>query len=225
MTETLEITVEEEGIEGGEVEHRAAKVDAVSFPERTIDVIVIPYETPTIIDDGRRAFEEIVSRGAFGNVQQRAGGRIKVFRDHEGRLPVGYVKTLYPNRDEGLLAKLQISRTDDGEETLVLADDGVLDASAGFGLLRDKDGRVKHGAAVWETRSRRRLNHLWLDHVAMVGNPAYPTANVLDVRASVSPAAAMEAAGPVPTPNRDTLAAQRLQTLYADLDRRYGLNR
>lgn len=224
MTETLESPAEL-GIEGGEVEHRSAKVGEVSFPERTIDVIVIPYETPTIIESGRHTFEEIVSRGAFGNVQQRAGGRIKVFRDHEYRQPVGYVKTLYPNRDEGLLAKLLISRTDDGEETLVLADDGVLDASAGFGLLRDKDGHVKHGAAVWETRNRRRLNHLWLDHVALVPDPAYPTANVLAVRAAERPSAAADGRGPVLTPNRDVLAAQRLEALYADLDRRYGLNR
>ena len=82
----------------------------------------------------------------------------------------------------------------------------MLSASAGFGLLRRDDGRVWEDAEVWERgRQLRRLNRLWLDHLAFVPNPAYPDAAVISVRrAVVSP---QEAPGGVEaTPNRDRLA-------------------
>jgi HK97 family phage prohead protease len=193
MTELL---VEEELLEiedegewrGGPVEYRSAKVSDVSFPQREIELVVIPYEVPALIQERSRTYLEVVSRGAFGNVQRRAGGKIKVNLGHDASRAVGRVQTLYPNREEGLVAKLRISKTPDGNDTLELAADGVLDASAAFGLLVDKaTGKPKPGAEVWETRNRRRLNHLWLDHVAMVSNPAHPGSHVIAVRNNDDP--------------------------------------
>jgi HK97 family phage prohead protease len=218
MTELLEEVEEQDECErSGRVEYRAVQLGEVSFPERTVELMVIPYETPTVLNHQGRVIEEIVSRGAFGKIQQRAGGRIKVNRDHDPQRPLGYVKNLYPNRDDGLVAKLFISKTDAGEEALTLADDRVLDCSAGFGLLYGKDGRVRPDAEVWETQNRRRLNHVWLDHVALVSNPAYPTAQVLSVR-SDDPVAQ-----PVGSPNLQQLREQELEARYAALDARFSV--
>ena len=70
-------------------------------------------------------------------------------------------------------------KTQLGDETLTLCDEGGLDASAGFALLQRDDGRVWDDAEVWErNRTVRRLNRIRLDHLAFVPNPAYRDARV-----------------------------------------------
>src|SRR5262249_17427340 len=154
--------------------HRASEVVGVSFPNRTIEVVVMPYERATRVVEANRQFEEIVSKGAFDGVQRRAN-RIRVNREHDRRYTIGGVRTLHPSPDEGLVAEIRFPATPLGDETLELANDGFLDGSAGFGVMD------RAGAEVGEPRPRRRLNHLWLDHVAMTASPAYEDAKVLAV--------------------------------------------
>lgn len=196
-----------------ELFHRVATLSGVSFPDRTIELIVIPYETETTVVHDGKLVQEIVSRNAFDGIQQRPN-RVRVNRDHDVTRTCGQALRFFPSREEGLVAELRISNTELGNETLQLADEGILDASAGFGLLRDKNGRVKQDAMVWETRGRVRLNHLHLAHVALTPDPAYETANVLAVRQAE---AAVEGE-PVPTPNLDQVRAWLLQTRYSQLD-------
>jgi phage head maturation protease len=118
---------------------------------------------------------------------------------------------LHPSREEGLVAEVKISPVALGDETLVLAEDGILDASAGFAI---KD---EPGAEVWETRGRHRLNKLWLDHIGLVPDPAYPTASVLAVR-QADPVVVASA-----TPNRDRLLLEEARRQYAALDVRWGV--
>lgn len=198
-----------------EIEFRSAELANVSFPNRTIELVVMPYETEAVVPYHGRLITEICSRGAWDGIEARTG-RIRVNRDHEIRRTVGRSVAFHPSRAEGLIAELRISRTELGEETLALADDGVLDASAGFALMHDRATRkVKPGAEVWETRSRRRLNHLYLDHIALTPDPAYETANVLAVRSNDP---AVEASV---MPNRQALQLQELRDLYAAIDSRY----
>jgi phage head maturation protease len=205
-----------------DLEYRASRIGEVNYPKRLIELVVMPYESETSDASYRgRRITEIVSRGAFDGVEQRTS-QIKVNRGHVIDRIVGRTVALHPSRQEGLVAELRISRTELGEETLVLADDGLLDASAGFTLLR-KNGRtgpVVDRAEVWESRDRRRLNHLFLDHVAMVPDPAYDGAKVLAVR-STRP----EPVAVVSMPNRDRLELDQLEERIAELDRRYGLAR
>lgn len=197
------------------------QVAEVNFPKRIVTVIAMPYERPTPID-GR--FVEIVSRGAFDGIEKRTS-QIRANRDHSWDKPVGKVVALHPSRKEGLVADVKISRTTVGQDTLELCEDDVLSASAGFGLLRRDDGRVWDDAEVWErNRSVRRLNRLWLDHLAFVPNPAYPDAAVLSVRhAAVSP---QEPPGgehtSVSMPNRDRIALETLRAEKAALDARWS---
>lgn len=202
-----------------ELEIRAAQVVDVSYPKREIDLIVMPYETETLVPhprDPRRLVTEIVSRGAFDGIEER-GGAVRVNRDHQAERTIGRAVRFQPSRQEGLVAELYIARTNLGDETLEMANEGLLDASAGFALLRDKQTKqVKDDAEVWETRNRRRLNHLWLGHIAMVSDPAYETANVLAVRHTEPVAVA------VATPNLDSLEIERLRQQRAEILARYS---
>jgi phage head maturation protease len=199
-----------------EIETRTAQVQTVSFPQRTIELVVMPYEREEEVEFHGRLITEVVSRGAFDGIQRRGDRRVKVNRGHHLDLAVGAVNRFDPNRDEGLVAEVYISRTELGDETLTLADDGILDASAGFGPLTEtRNGRrqPKPGWEVWEGRSRRRLNHLWLDHIAMTPDPAYRDAKVLAVRA----AADVLAGAREPTPNLDQVRGWILADRYAKL--------
>jgi len=200
-----------------EIEFRAAQVADVSYPSRTVTVIAAPYETPTVIHTARGQFTEVVTRGAYDGVQRRAGS-VRANRDHDWQRMAGRVTALHPERDEGLVAEVRMFKTPLGEETLELCADDGLSASAGFALMRTNGstGSVKARAEVWEGRTRR-LNELWLDHVAFVPNPAYETASVLDVRD------AREAVSLAPRPNLDRLQLELARARLAEIDARYGI--
>jgi HK97 family phage prohead protease len=157
----------------GPIEVRTASTVDVSHVRRTIELVVMPYETPTSVAHHGRTVTEIVSRGAFDTIA-RDGGRVRVNRDHDVQRTIGRAVKFDPNRHEGLIGEVRIARTALGDESLALADDGILDVSAGFGVLS--------GGERWETHSRRRLTKLWLDHVALTPIPAYESARVLAVR-------------------------------------------
>lgn len=203
----------------------AYEVASVNFDKRLITVLAMPYETPTLVQYRGRWVNEVVSRSAFDGVERRAG-QVKVNRDHTWDKPVGKVVALHPSRSEGLVAEIKITKGTPsapyvlGDDTLALADDGVLSASVGFMLLARNDGRVYDDAEVWEQRGAlRRLNRLRLDHIALVPMPAYADAVVLDVRDST--ASVGEAAAALLTPNLDRLAAIQARQRFEELDRKY----
>jgi HK97 family phage prohead protease len=205
-----------------EIEFRDAHVAEVSYPHRTATVIVAPYETPTVIHTRARSFTEVVSRGAYDGVQTRAG-KIKANRDHNWERLAGRVTALYPDRDEGLLAEVRMSRTPLGDETLELCADEVLAVSAGFALMREggAEGPIKRGAETWEAnRTVRRLNELWLDHVAFVPDPAYQSATVLDVRRQEEEPPVEEG---LALPNLTRFQVDSWRAEMAAIDARYGL--
>jgi HK97 family phage prohead protease len=162
----------------GPIEIRSAPepVD-VSLAQRLIELIVMPYERPALVEHKGRMIEEVCSPGAFDGIQ-RQGNRVRVNRDHKRERTVGKALAFFPDSPEGLVAQVKVARTPLGDETLALAEDGCLDASAGFG--------VKPNGERWETRDRRRLTSLYLDHIALTPDPAYVDANVLAVRGGLT---------------------------------------
>jgi len=186
-----------------ELEFRAATTLSASFPKRQIELVVMPYETEAQVVHHGRWIREIVSRGAFDGINANER-RIKVNLNHRSEQSIGRAVRFYPDHQEGLVAELQISRTREGDEALELASDGVLDASAGFGVMDDGEH--------WPERGLRRLTKLWLDHIAMVADPAYRTANVLAVRQ------AGEATATVPRPNMEIVRGWRLSDRYAMIE-------
>ena len=170
---------------------------AVSWPKRTIEVIVTPWEREAIVDDypGRGLVTEVFSRGAYDGIETRPN-RVRVNRDHVAQRTVGRALAFAPKHERGLVAELKIADTLLGDETLQLAADDCLDASAGW--------RPMPGGLRWEGRNRVRVTKAWLGHIALVPEPAYEGARVLAVRAD-SPAVA--AVVPQLTPHRDELQA------------------
>lgn len=205
-----------------EVETRSGdgyQVADVNFPKRLVTVVAMPYEKPADVVIRGRPVTEIVSRGAFDGIEKRTS-QIRTYRDHAYNHVVGKIVALHPSRKEGLVSEVRIFKTLLGDETLALCDEGGLDASVGFGLLRRDDGRVWEGAEVWErNRTVRRLNRLWLDHLALVPDPAYPDATVLDVRNGA--AAPHEPPGGDGMPNRDRLLLQQQRAALDALNRRW----
>lgn len=212
------MTVTEQPVETRSgVDHQVAEVN---FPKRIVTCIAMPYEQPAEIHEHGRSYLEVVSREAFNGSEKRAGGQIRVNRDHDWENLCGKIVGIHPSRREGLVTDVKIFGTDIGERTLVECDEGGLDASVGFQLLLRKDGRVYDDAEVWErNRTVRRLNRLWLDHLAFVPNPAHDT-SVLSVR-DTSPRP-QEAVGgermSVGTPNLDRAALDLLRSQKAALD-------
>lgn len=182
----------------------------VSFPQRTIELVVMPYGRGAQVpwDGGRREVTEIIERGAFDGIERRAN-RIRANRDHQDQRTFGRATALYPSREEGLVAQVRVARTALGDETLELADDGCLDASAGF--------QVKPGGMSWENRTRYRVNKAFLVHIALVPDGAYGEhAGVLAVRQAETATLERPAA-----PNLAALRLQRLREEYERIDARY----
>jgi HK97 family phage prohead protease len=182
------------------VEWRAAvEVSAVDFADRTIEVIVVPYDEDTTVEyppGSGKLITESVDRGAFVGVEKRPG-RVRANRDHDVTRTVGLARAIYTDRPNGLVGEVYVSRTLLGDETLQLADDGVLGASVGMA--------VRPADQVWSAgRSRRRIAKAFLDHIALVPNPAYQGAEVLAVRSQVQ-APSFEA--PPATPYLDEVLA------------------
>jgi len=186
---------------------RMAETIGVDFPKRTIELIVTPYEVEATVPFKGRMVTEIFDRGAYDGIQRRAN-RIRVNRDHVAERTVGRAIALHPSRDVGLVAELRIAQTTLGDETLALADDDCLDASAGYLPMP--------GGEVWETRNRVRITKAWLGHIALVPEPAYADAKVLAVRRAE---AAVEGER-IPTPNLDAVRAWRLADQLAQMEAR-----
>jgi phage head maturation protease len=184
----------------GELRFREAQTIGVSFPDRIIELIVTPYERETLVPHKGRMVTEIFSREAYAGIDRRPN-RIRANRDHDATRTVGRAIALHPSREEGLVAELKIARTELGDETLTLADEDCLDASAGYLPMP--------GGEVWENRDRVRIRKAWLGHIALVPEPAYEDARVLAVRHADK----VEAA----TPNLDRVRAWILQDKFATL--------
>jgi phage head maturation protease len=187
-----------------EVRHSAQPV-AVDFPARTITVVAMPYDEETAVEYHGRIIVEVCDPAAFSGIEMRSG-RVKANRDHDLSRTMGKAVAWHTSRTDGLVADVKVSPTPLGDETLTLADDGVLDVSAGF--------RVNRGGERWEGRSKRRLLNLWMDHLAFVPDPAYEGAKVLAVRSSSAGVALPPAVAPVATPNLDAVRALLAEDRY-----------
>jgi HK97 family phage prohead protease len=149
----------------------------VSYPRRTIELVVMPYDEAAVVPFDGRLVKETIARGAFDGIERRAN-RVRVNRDHRPDRLVGKAITFHPRRPEGFVAEVRIANTELGNETLELADDGCLDASAGFMPLGDN-------ALEWHGRDAYTVRRAFLGHIALTPDPAYDGAKVLAVRAAV----------------------------------------
>lgn len=166
------------------VEQRAATVEDVNFPERTIDVLAAPYEQEAIVEYRGEIWRERIERGAFNGIEQRAN-RIKAYRDHapgahmrgQGTTGlIGRVVSFSPESKEGLVGSVKIAKTALGDETLTLAGEGILGVSVGI-AVKGSDQVLNRA------QQTRRIRRAFIDHLAFPDNGAYEGAQVIDVRA------------------------------------------
>jgi HK97 family phage prohead protease len=157
--------------------------------------VAVPYDEWAIVEYQGRLIEESIDPAAFGMVQNRAR-RFLVNLEHDESRIVGNVREL--RSDKGLVAKVKIRRTPEGDQALDDAADGMLGASIGMA--------VSQAGQTWETRSKRRITKAFLDHIALTFTPAYVGAEVLEVRTSPTVVAIEQVSL---TPNLDRILAER----------------
>lgn len=186
----------------GEWLTRAAETIGVDYPNRMVELIVMPYNERAMVPFRGRVVAEEIAPGAFDGIEKRAN-RVRVNRDHDVRRTVGRAVAFYPARPEGLVGRVKISRTELGDETLELAHDGNLDASAAFLPMGD--------ATQWLDRNTVRYSKCWLGHIALTPEPAYEGARVLAVRHTEPPGE------PPATPNLDRVRAWILEDRYSQI--------
>lgn len=188
----------EQGEQEAPLEFRSSAVAGVNFAQRIIEVIAVPYEQEAAVEYRSELWKESFARGAFDGIEKRPN-RVRANIDHDNRRLIGKVVTFYPSRDEGLVAEVRISQTLLGDETLALADDGVLAASVGF-TTRARDQVFNRAART------RRIVKAFVDHLALTATPVYAGADVLSVRSDgrAGPAASLP---PLVTPALDELSA------------------
>lgn len=175
------------------VEFRSATVADINFAQRIIELIAVPYDKPGLAPWRGEVWEERFMRGSFDGIEKRPG-RVKANRDHDLTRLVGKAVKFWPAREEGLVSAIKISQTVLGDETLALAADEVLSPSIGFAAL-GRDHVLDRRAMT------RHINRAFLDHIALVPDPAYQDAKVVSVRdSSITGDAALP---PLVTPTLD----------------------
>lgn len=152
----------------------AAGVADVDAKQRLIEVIAVPYGQEAPVPYRGEVWMESFERGSFDGIEQRSQP-IMVNREHTRGDTVGKVVQWWPDRAEGLVAEVRVAKTLRGDETLSLAEDGMVRASIGFGV-RPRDQVLDR------SKMKRRILKAFVDHLSLVEDPAYTGAEVLAVR-------------------------------------------
>jgi HK97 family phage prohead protease len=178
------------------IEFRDSSLTGVNFAQRIIEVVVVPYEEPGIVEYRGEIWHEVFLRNSFDGIEKRPN-RVRANRDHDDKRLVGKAVKFWPSREEGLVAEVRISQTPLGDETLALANDDVLDVSVGY-AARGRDQEFERRTMT------RRIKKAFADHIAFTPTPTYAGAGVLAVRHQVQ---SPDAAGlqKLDTPNLDEL--------------------
>jgi HK97 family phage prohead protease len=156
------------------LESRESVLAGVNFKQRLIDLLAVPYDQEADIEYRGELWRERFSRGAFDGIEDHAG-RVRVNRGHNRDRTIGKVVQFLPSHEDGLMSRVRIASTPLGDETLALADEDMLSPSITF-AVRGRDQLL-------DRRSRVRvINRAFIDHIAMVEDPAYRGAKVLAVR-------------------------------------------
>jgi HK97 family phage prohead protease len=142
---------------------------------RTLDVRVVPYNTPAQVSDGGPVYREEWADGSFDD-QLVAGHRLKVlmnFEHHQGFADLIGKGLSLRSAPDGLHGSFRVRETEAGDLALELVRDGILD---GISL----EARAKKSIRTAEGVVRRVRAHL--HNVALCRTPAFADARVLAVR-------------------------------------------
>ena len=135
---------------------------------REITGIAVPYDVAATVSDGTTV---IIKQGAL----PVDGKAPRLYMNHDANNAIGIV-TERVDTPEGMMFTAKISKTQSGDEALILAQDGVLDSvSIGINPVKyttAKDGTVTVTAADWI-------------ELSLVPVPAFAGAIITDIAASI----------------------------------------
>lgn len=143
---------------------------------RTIYGTVVPYNTPTEVDDGRGRYREMFAPGAFARSIRERGHKVTLAVQHDlrTRFPIGKATRL-EERSEGLWGEFYVPDTTDGNDAIQLVKSEIVTAfSVSFRPVHDH--RDDNGVVV--------RTEAGLAHVGLVSEPAYPDAQVAGIRSA-----------------------------------------
>jgi phage head maturation protease len=154
-------------------------VGDVNVKQRLVDLLAVPWDQETSVPWRGEIWNEVFRRGAFDGLADHAG-RVLVTRGHKeppdrGEI-VGKLVAVDPGYTDGLFARAKIAETTLGDETLALAEEDMLSPSVGYRVKERGDVNLNH-----RTRLRE-VVRAFLDHLSLVGYPAFTGAQVLAVR-------------------------------------------
>lgn len=157
------------------IELRSAEITDLKEAQRIVTVIVAPYEQETPVMWRGEVWTEQFERSAWDNLKKMRPDRVRANRAHDRSKTCGRAVKFNPNDSRGLIADIYLAKTQLGEDTLELCRENCLSVSAGFGALpQDQD--------IDRAAKSRRIKSAYLDHISFVEDPAYPGAEVLEVR-------------------------------------------
>lgn len=156
---------------------RTFEADFTVGDGRTVDVRVVPYDTPADVSDdgGRTVYREEWASGAFDD-QLVAGHRLKVLLNFEHLSGISNVVgkgVALRSQADGLHGSFRVTQGQDGDKALELINDGILDGVS-LEAYAKKSIRTAEGVV------RRVKAHL--RNVAICREGAFPDARVLAVR-------------------------------------------
>ncbi len=149
------------------------EVAEVDGDGRTLHALVVPYNTPTTVNDGQGPYKEQFVMGAFERAVNVPNRVWLNFEHHPGLSNVVGNGIHFEERTDGLYGDLQIDEGSDGDKALRYVNKRVLTGMSVEFKPMSKDDPV-HGVVT------RRSVHL--DAVALCRVGAYADAQVLAVR-------------------------------------------
>jgi HK97 family phage prohead protease len=149
---------------------QAVSIDAAAGEtgRREISGIAVPYDVPAVVADGTAVIFKAGSLPVDGK-------NPRLYMNHDSTNAIGIV-TERVDTPEGMLFTAKISKTQAGDEALILAMDGVLD-SVSVGVNPTKFTTAKDGTITVTAAD-------WLE-LSMVPVPAFAGAVITDIAASI----------------------------------------
>jgi HK97 family phage prohead protease len=155
---------------------QAALVD-VNQRQRIIDVIAVPWNRDSTepVPFGGLMVRERFLPGAFDE-QAASPNRVSVNMSHDRAAVVGKVIDIDTRHSQGLHASMKIADIPAGDDALALANEDILSPSIGYYTKTPSDYALNRRLGTVHIR------RAFLDHISLVGVPAYADARVLAVR-------------------------------------------
>lgn len=188
MSETIDVIRDAVDEEFGEIERlsvddrpmlgRSYQSVDISADGRNVEMLCVPFDRATVVDDGQGPYREEFARGAFSGAT-RAPNRTLLEFEHFAPGLSGVIGhgAHFEEQTDALYGRFRMGRSQDGDKALELIAEGVLGAASVF-FAPKTTARL--------ARDHVRRLEVVLDRVALCRVGSYPEARVLAVRSAAT---------------------------------------